>query len=317
MRIPGVKTLRQAGWRIRGRVLGGAVILGYHRVADDAGDPWSLCVRPTDFDAHMRVLRREFEPVRLAELDQASGGRRRLRVAVTFDDGYADVATEAVPILERHDLPATVFAVPGAVAGAFWWDRLRGILADSSELPADLDLEVAGERLRWSADEGLAALHTLLHRSLHVLDQRSREDRLDALSTWAGARGDDAGLPAVLSEEQLARLGRHPLIEVGSHTATHADLSGSSGEALEREIVGSRERLTALTGRPVESFSYPHGGVGAEVRERVARAGYLRACSSSSGLVSRGTDPYLLPRLWPPPADEASFRRWIRSWTGH
>ena len=316
MKLPGLKTLRQSTWRIRGRLLGGGVILGYHRVAEDPGDPWKLCVSPADFESQMEILRRDFEPVRLSAVGSARRGGP-LEVAVTFDDGYADVFTGAVPILERHSIPATVFVVPAAIDGSFWWDRLRAILAAPASLPERLEPSDTIRSPGWSRDEGLPVLHTRLHRALRTLDHDPREAALRELGEWAGSRPDEATVPPVLSTAQLDALGSHALIEVGSHTATHADLSALTPEDLDHEIGGSRLELARLVGRDVESFSYPHGGLGPSVRERVMRAGYRRACSSSTGLVSRGTDPFLLPRIWPPPAGGETFRRWIRSWTGH
>ena len=38
-------------------------------------------------------------------------------VALTFDDGYRDVLEDALPVLREHGFPATVFVVPGAIAG--------------------------------------------------------------------------------------------------------------------------------------------------------------------------------------------------------
>ena len=59
-------------------------------------------------------------------------GRSDARVAVTFDDGYLDNVVAALPILERHEIPATIFVIGNAVGRTreFWWDALeRAILA--------------------------------------------------------------------------------------------------------------------------------------------------------------------------------------------
>ena len=69
------------------------------------------------FAAQMRALGRSLVPVRAEDVAAAAMGRSAppLRAAwITFDDGYRDVLTNVLPILEREHIPATFFArVPG------------------------------------------------------------------------------------------------------------------------------------------------------------------------------------------------------------
>lgn len=331
MRIPGLKACRRTAWRIRGTLFGNGAILGYHRIADDPEDPWENCVGPAAFAEHMEVLRRDFHPVPLGGLVHSQNGSdhrgRRPPVAVTFDDGYAEVLQEALPILERYDLPATIFVVADAAGSSFWWDRLRLILEQPAAPPPSLDLEVAGVELRWTEGNGLGTLPQVLHGALRGISTEAREEALSALEAWVGTRagadtraraadGPSPGLPRSLDEKEILLLAEHPLVELGSHGATHQPLPGLPGPSLRTEIGESRRRLERLISRPVHSFSYPFGLLDGRIRDEVARAGYGRACSSRNGLISRGTDPLRLPRLWPPDGNGAVMRRWLRSWTG-
>src|SRR5687767_8520588 len=82
-----------------------ALILVYHRVTQIDSDPQLLCVGPRRFAEHMEVLRKDYHPLSLRDLQQRvrDGGIPRKGVVVTFDDGYADNLYEAKPLLERHD----------------------------------------------------------------------------------------------------------------------------------------------------------------------------------------------------------------------
>ena len=124
MRTPGVKTLRKAARWLRSRYSPGALILGYHRVAHVHSDPHGLCVSPQHFEEQLAVLRREARPIALGELLRGlqEGHVPARAIAVTFDDGYADVLAQAQPLLERYEIPATVFVVSGCLGGSFWWD---------------------------------------------------------------------------------------------------------------------------------------------------------------------------------------------------
>src|SRR3954466_12546802 len=109
----------------------------YHRVAAPEADPLELCVSPERFEEQIRLGRSLGDVVPLREL-HGKGGRPRF--AVTFDDGYADNASAAPPILAAQDPPATVFAVAGAIdGGPFWWDRLAGLVL-GRPLPPTLEL---------------------------------------------------------------------------------------------------------------------------------------------------------------------------------
>lgn len=105
------------------------LILMYHAVDNErATAERRLCVKPDNFDRQMRCLRDQgYSPVSLhAMVEQL---REPVRsgdpcVAVTFDDGFDDVRRHALPILVRHGVPATVFAVTGRLGGSNeWMDR--------------------------------------------------------------------------------------------------------------------------------------------------------------------------------------------------
>lgn len=122
-------------------------ILMYHRIAADG--PARLrdyAVPPAEFAAQMDWLRQNgYRALHLAEFEAALWDGAPLpdrAVLITFDDGYRDNMTAAVPVLERHRMPATIFlptdfmgrgadwdAGYGAAAPIMTWDELRGLQA--------------------------------------------------------------------------------------------------------------------------------------------------------------------------------------------
>jgi peptidoglycan/xylan/chitin deacetylase (PgdA/CDA1 family) len=94
-------------------------ILIYHRVLPvpdplRAGEPDA-----TRFDQQMRYLARHFSvlPLREAFRRLRAGTLPRRACCITFDDGYADNLTVALPILEKYGLPATIFIATGYLDG--------------------------------------------------------------------------------------------------------------------------------------------------------------------------------------------------------
>ena len=72
----------------------------------------------------MAALRRYCHPVPLIEgvRGLATGSLPDRAVTVTFDDGYADNAEVALPILQRHGVPATFFVATGYLNGGRMWN---------------------------------------------------------------------------------------------------------------------------------------------------------------------------------------------------
>ena len=64
----------------------------------------------------------------IAEMND--GGLKHDSVAITFDDGYASIHSEALPVLTEFKVPATVFVLTGWINRQldFWWLRLRAML---------------------------------------------------------------------------------------------------------------------------------------------------------------------------------------------
>jgi peptidoglycan/xylan/chitin deacetylase (PgdA/CDA1 family) len=85
------------------------VVLLYHRVSDDARD--NLTVGIEQFDRQMAMVRRHCHVVSIEQMLNGGAAQpaRKPIVCVTFDDGYRDNYDHAVPILLRHQVPASFF----------------------------------------------------------------------------------------------------------------------------------------------------------------------------------------------------------------
>ncbi len=142
-------------------------VLFYHRVADAHPNPWTIPTR--QFIRQMKWLRSRFELVSLEE------AQRRIRlewndvptVSITFDDGYADNCTHALPWLIERDIPLTYF-----VASRF--------VLENKAFPHDI---AHGVRLSPNTPEQLAELaeqgveigaHTRTHADLGKITDKAQ-----------------------------------------------------------------------------------------------------------------------------------------------
>ena len=293
------------------------IILMYHRVARVAYDPWRLAVWPDRFAEQIEALVQLRRVVSLRWLSaELARGRLPKRVAVvTFDDGYADVLTQAKPVLERYACPATVFLVTGVIGDScgFWWDELSRIVFEMPALPPELELEFSGRVHRWRIDDQLTGsvneglgndlavtreqLHYELWRLLRPVEPRPRWELLTRLSFWAGIAVNANSVHRPLAPEEVRRLSVPGFIDIGAHTVTHPALS-MLNEAKQRcEIVGSRIACEDLIGEPIETFAYPFGDFDEASVACVRDAGFACACTTQGGRVWRQNDPMRLPRF--------------------
>jgi peptidoglycan/xylan/chitin deacetylase (PgdA/CDA1 family) len=340
----GIERLRRIARWPRSRSGGKVLILLYHRVAEPHLDPWGLAVTPRHFVEHLEVLRQHAYPIKLQQLSRAllDGNLPDRSVVVTFDDGYADNLHSAKPLLERCDIPATVFLITGYAEHEreFWWDELDRLLLQPGTLPDTLGLnlndstyqwrlgeaahysEDASQRHRgWRAGKEAPTARHYLFRTLRELLKPLTEDQqrkaLDQLLTWSGAEPAVRPTQRPLTLEEVVALAQGGLIEVGTHTMTHPVLSTLPEASQREEILESKSWLEEILNRQVTSFSYPYGSRSAYTAETVSlvrEAGFSCACSAFAGVVERSTDPFELPRVWVRDWDGDRFARRLSRW---
>jgi peptidoglycan/xylan/chitin deacetylase (PgdA/CDA1 family) len=142
-------------------------ILMYHSISLVARDPNHVCVSPHRFAQQMDYLRRRrLRGVSIRELLAAAAeGRDRRLVGLTFDDGFDDYVTNALPVLQRLGFTATLYPVVDLLGKTNVWDpgepTLRLVDAEQARELAATDTEVGS--------------HTLSHAHLTSLDDAELE----------------------------------------------------------------------------------------------------------------------------------------------
>jgi peptidoglycan/xylan/chitin deacetylase (PgdA/CDA1 family) len=141
-------------------------------------------VDPEQFRAHVHFL--ASGRLRVVPLDQIATVPESVdAVAVTFDDGFANFATTAVPLLREHALPATVFVVAGRAGSTNLWDRGSGdVIPELALMDWDALGEVAGDGIEVGA-------HSMTHADLTVVSDDEREAEIagsgDVIARQLGA----------------------------------------------------------------------------------------------------------------------------------
>lgn len=143
------------------------ISLYYHRVADDAANPWTTS--NAEFRRHIQWLAKRFEFISLAEAQDRIRSRRcdTPAVTITFDDGYADNSTEALPFLIEHEIPFTYFVTTDAVllGKPFEHDVAMGNDLKPNTLSEIVKLAEAGVEI---------GAHTRTHANLGAIEEESQ-----------------------------------------------------------------------------------------------------------------------------------------------
>ena len=182
------------------------MVLMYHSVQPYTEDPYLVTVGPPRFEQQMRWLRRRgLRGVSIAELlaARAAGGSKGL-IGLTFDDGYADFAEYALPVLRRHGFTATVFVIAGLLGGDNVWDPAgpRKPLLDAAQVRrlAEAGVEIGSHGMQHvSLPAAHGALAAETGAAAHPAGHHRPAGQRVLLSIWpsrrrGGQRGPRRGL---------------------------------------------------------------------------------------------------------------------------
>jgi len=288
---------------------GVGVVLTLHQVR-----PWSargfapnriLEITPEFLDVALISLKSlGYELVTLTEaVARLRTGRGRCPFAtLTFDDGYRDNLECALPVLERHGVPMTLFVTPGFAerSARLWWIELEEALRRLDRV----SIEHADFRFAAMArnDAEKAAVFDDLYWRLREGSEQQLLDVVAALS--AEARIDTQGLVGrlCLDWDGIAQMSRHPLVSIGAHTLTHPILAKWDVARVREEMMGSRDAIRRRLGVTPAHFSYPVGdrhSAGAREFEIAAELGFASAVTTRPGVLFPAHARHLnaLPRL--------------------
>jgi len=286
-------------------------VLIFHRVLPEHDPLLPGEMHATRFDAVMRHVARNFHVLTLGEaLIARDAGRLPSRaLTITFDDGYADNAEIAMPILRRHGLKATFFVATGFLdGGRMFNDSVIETLRRTSAQRIDLSEFGLGSLPLETLHQKAAAIDGLLPVIKH-LDLPTRDATVERVNELAGRPALPNDL--MMRSDQVRHLSRAGM-EVGGHTVMHPILRVLSDSQAEAEIATGRADLQALTDSPVDVFAYPNGLPGQDYDERhvamVRRQGFRGAVSTTRGTVVPRSDRFQLPRFTPWDVTPA---RWI------
>ncbi len=285
--------------------------LSYHRVTpypDPSFDvfPGTVSATPEVFAAQMDLLMKRHNVVSMDQVIDWLGGKADLPprpAVITFDDGYTDNSTHALPILRERGLPATVFLTTGLIGtgeGA-WWDRVAYAFSHTSTTSAELPLLGS---VAWHSASERDDVRDLLITELKTLDEADKLVAMDRVFEQLDAWPEPGAFDGLYLTWDQVREMDDAGFTAAAHTVTHPILTRLDPERARDEIVTSIARVSDEIGRPVRAFAYPNGMPGDHddtVAQILAEAGVVAAFTLDPGPAKASeavAKPLGIPRVY-------------------
>jgi len=288
-------------------------ILCYHRVGTK-GIPLYSALPPGVFAAQMRHLRKNYRILSLAELCDELVHPRSVEpgVAITFDDGYADLFHCAFSVLREYRIPATIFLAVGAVesGSAPWYDKIFAALQVLPGPALELDLGAPVRFTLGSPVERLEVAQEIVRR-LRKLTDKQRQGCCDHLERTA-ALPPEVFSGCMLSWEQIRAMHRAG-VAFGSHTVSHRVMSRLQPADVRHELRESKRIIEERLGASIDTLAFPFGqpaDMALPTGIALVDFGYRCACTTVEGTNGPGANPYELRRTQVCEERSLSFFAW-------
>jgi peptidoglycan/xylan/chitin deacetylase (PgdA/CDA1 family) len=286
---------------VRSLFAGRAAIIMFHEIQKEFRSELATGMSISLFEHSLSWLRREgWEIVSLEEcLERVLKNDRSHRFAVlTFDDGYRDNVSVALPILERHNAPFLMYVPTGSPTRTLqaWWLGLRELIRSRDHVTVD------AMDTRFHCPDFQTKVSALARATQWVHEDYHRAAMLAPTFRKAGISLSALNHEYFLDEREIQVLSRHPLASIGGHTTSHSALNILDSSSALAEMVDNRNYLENLIQRPVRHFSYPYGNpraCGPREEHFASAAGFLTAVTTRPAqLDAAHLNQFALPRIW-------------------
>jgi len=224
--------------------------VGYHSVWDEKNQAqfsqnlyWNISVSSKDFEDQILFLKKnghsfiQFSDLKSPKIKET----RRLDkpTVIFFDDGFKDVLVNALPILKKYEIPATIFITTGLIDRSYflWTLKVRHLLSRRH-----LDMEQIERKVA----------------EMKKLSITERGETISVMEKEANLILNPSDFNIFLNWDEIRELSKNNF-EIGSHGVSHEKFVELSDGELKLELVSSRTILEQKTGAMVGTISYPYG----------------------------------------------------------
>lgn len=286
-------------WRIGIPNIG--AIMMFHEIQDDVIGQLRTGCSPKYLEHLIKYVRSRGAAI--VSIDDAIGllAKRSQKkfIVLTFDDGYRDTLSRALPCLEKLNAPFCVYVPTQALTRTMdaWWLALRQIFKAHDTV----EIEAMNRRFECSTlDSKSTALREVCNWI--ATDFRLKTDLQPTFAKYRISMSEIVNR-YFLSVAELRALAKSPLVTIGGHGSSHEALANLPSAAVYDELTQSRDFLEQVVDRAVNHLAYPYGtplACGPREFTMARQLGFLSAATTESRPFYYYCDPvrlHALPRM--------------------
>ena len=224
--------------------------------------------------------------------------------AITFDDGFENNISAALPILEKYDVPATIYLTTRFVDenGMSWIDRIERAVEETEYKSIVFELNSKNYQIGSIKEKiiFLSEVRKVVKSMPDCNPDKIADSICDVLFPNMKIDSGMGPLDKKLTWSDIRLYSRHPLIQFGGHSHTHPILSFLSSRELDFEIKQSLSLLSEKAEISPTHYSYPEGlehCYSDYVIERLKANGVECCPTAIEGRNPSGMDPFELRRV--------------------
>jgi len=200
------------------------------------------------FESLLKTILRLYNPVSYEEVSNYYLEGKSLKHAchLTFDDGHISFYEKVFPLLQKYNVPVSIFVSPKIVTerSNFWFQEI-----------SDYDFKILNEIVdkyhRFENAEKIPVKAKLKHLKINEIWRIIEEYQRQTATPIKACVN--------MNLEQLKELQQSGLVHVGAHTMNHPILKNEDDQSVEYEISTSIQELSKLLNTSITSFAYPNG----------------------------------------------------------
>lgn len=287
------------------------LIIVYHGIIANGNTfhPFTL-LSLSDFERQIKFLKKHYTILSLKETVHLMQQKKKLpcRVAViTFDDGYYNNLTYALPILQKHQVPVTIFLTTGYIGTKKLLpiDQAYLICRYTQKLKSQTRPEIGLESLSFTNDMERENSFSKLVKVLKKIPTHDQKLCLASLQQELQVPDFEEDKKIyqdfrLMSWAEVLKLKKSGWVDFGSHTVSHEILTNVPDQIAEKEIIDSKIMLEEKLNEPISFFAYPNGqqiDFNSQHIHLLYKHGYSAAVTTIPALNSHQENIYTLKRM--------------------